>query len=189
VLVSACLPPLRLAPGPGLQYLGVHPFRIRDVAAGERHVFADLDGSRIRRLLLLQFEGYLDGVSGNYHYRTTNPVQLGGEIYNQNVYLFDAGADPAPEGLATRTFIRERGLEWPREQMMSRFVRVVDRARRHELIIFYSESISDAGYTLAQIAEDGDVLPAFRHVADSLTARSLRAFKAFPADGPASCAP
>jgi hypothetical protein len=31
------------------------------VAAGERHVFVDTDGSRVQRLLLLQFEGFLDG--------------------------------------------------------------------------------------------------------------------------------
>lgn len=45
--------------------------------------------------------------------------------------------------------------------MMSRFVRTVDPERRHELILFYNESVADAGYTLATISEDGGIRPAF----------------------------
>jgi hypothetical protein len=174
VLVSRCLPPLRFQAGPGFWYLGAHPFRIRNLAAGERHVFADTAGGRVRRLLLLQFEGYLEGVEGSYNYRTTNPVHLGGETYNQNLYFFDAGTDLAPEGAATRAFLDRQKLSWPREQMMSRFVRVVDAARRNELIIFYLESVADAGYTLAQVAA-------------SLTARSLRAFTVLEPEGIPPC--
>jgi hypothetical protein len=72
------------------------------VAARERHVFVDTDGSRVQRLLLLQFEGFLDGVEASYRYQTTNPVALGGETYNQNVYLISSPGDLAPEGIATR---------------------------------------------------------------------------------------
>jgi hypothetical protein len=42
-------------------------------------------------------------------------VALGGETYNQNVYLFSSPGDLAPEGIATRAFLerevvqRERG--------------------------------------------------------------------------------
>ena len=187
VLVSRCLPPLRFQAGSGFRYLGAHPIRIRDVAGGERHVFADTAGGRVRRLLLLQFEGYLEGVDGNYHYRITKPVRLAGETYNQNVYFFDAASDPAPEGEATRAFLAGQRLTWPREQMMSRLVRVVDSARRNELIIFYLESVADAGYDLTQIAEDGDPRPPFQALADSLTARSLRAFTVLPAVGIPPC--
>jgi hypothetical protein len=73
--------------------------------------------------------------------------------------------------------------------MMSRFVRTVDPERRHELILFYNESVADAGYTLATISEDGGIRPAFRPVADSLTARSLRAFTFLPPDDSPTCEP
>lgn len=188
VLVSTCRPVLRVRPGAGFRYLGSHPFRIRDVAGGERHVFADIDGSRVRRLLLLQFEGFLDGVDDTYNYRITNPVVLGGETYNQNVYLFSSRGDLAPEGVATKAFLERHGLVWPDEQMMSRFVRVVDAARRHELIIFYDENVADAGHTLAEIADDGGIRPAFAPIAESLTARSLRAFTVLPSRDTPSCA-
>jgi hypothetical protein len=189
VLVSTCRPVLRLRADTGFRYLGAHPFRIGDVAAGERHVFADTSGFRARRLLLLQFEGFLDGAEGSYNYRITNPTVLGGETYNQNVYLFSSRGDLAPEGVATRAFLERNGLDWPDEQMMSRFVRTVDPERRHELIIFYIESMADAGYTLAEIGDDGGVRPPYRAVADSLTARSLRAFSILPPGGTPSCAP
>ena len=187
VLVSTCRPVLRLRPDTTFRYLGSHPFRIRELAAGERHVFADLDGRRVRRLLLLQFEGYLDGVDGAYHYRMTNPVTLGGEAYNQNVYLFRSKGDLAPEGIATRAFLERQGLDWPDEQMMSRFVRTVDAARRHELIVFYNENVADAGYHLSDIADDGAIRPEFQSVADALTARSLGAFTILPPTGLPSC--
>ena len=189
VLVSNCLPVLRLQPDSGFRYLGAHPFRIRDVAGGERHVFVDAAGGRVRRLLLLQFEGYLDGVEGGYHYGVTNPVTLGWETYNQNVYLFSSRGDLAPEGIATRAFLERNGLDWQDEQMMSRFVRTVDPARRHELIIFYNENVADAGYRLADISDDGAVRAAFRPVAESLTARSLRGFTILPPDDIPPCAP
>jgi hypothetical protein len=189
VLVSTCRPMLRLSADPGFRYLSAHSFRIRNVAGGERHVFVDTEGRRVRRLLLLQFEGYLDGVEGSYRYGITNPVVLGGETYSQNVYLFSSQGDLAPEGIATRTFLEQHHLEWPDEQMMSRFVRTVDPARRHELIIFYDESVADAGYTLAQIGDDGGVRPPYRAVAESLTARSLRAFTILAPDGKPSCIP
>ena len=149
----------------------------------------DTDGRRVRRLLLLQFEGYRDGVEGSYQYRITNPVLLGGETYNQNVYLFSSRGDLAPEGMATRAFLERHDLDWPDQQMMSRFVRTVNLARRRELIIFYDESMDDAGYTLVQIGDDGGIRPPYRAVAESLTARSLRAFTILPPDGIPSCAP
>ena len=188
VLVSTCLPVLRLRPDITFRYLGSNPFRIRELAAGERHVFADLDGRRVRRLRLLPFEGYLDGVDGAYHYRRTNPVTLDGEAYNQNVYLLSSKGDLAPEGIATRAFLERQGLEWPDEQMMSRFVRTVDAARRHELIVFYNESVAEAGYRLSAIADDGAIRPGFQSVADALTARSLGAFTILPPTGIPSCA-
>ena len=97
------------------------------------------------------------------------------------------GGDLAPEGKATRAFLERHGLDWPDEQMMSRFVRTVDPARRHDLIVFYNESIADAGLRLAVISDEGAIRPAFRQVADSLTARSLRAFSILPADDIPAC--
>lgn len=60
VLICPCRPVLRFRADSGFRYLGAHPFRIRNVAAGERHVFVDTDGSRVPRLPLLQFEGFLE---------------------------------------------------------------------------------------------------------------------------------
>jgi hypothetical protein len=47
----------------------------------------------------------------------------------------------------------------------------------------------DAGHRLAEIADDGAIRPAFRRVADSLTARSLRAFSILLPGDTRPCAP
>jgi hypothetical protein len=184
VFTSASLPPLRMRVGPPWRYLGAHPTRIRDLAGGERHVFVQTEGDEASRLLILQFEGYLPGIPHRYNYRMTNPVRLGGETYNHNTFFYGVAAsargNPGAEVDSTRAFLRRHRLRWPDGQMTSRFVRTVDPDRRHELIIFYSESIAAAGYALEQIAVDGGIRPEFAAVAEALTRRSLESFAVLP---------
>jgi hypothetical protein len=58
ILISSADPALRFRADTGFTYLGKVPIRIDDIAAGERHVFVDAEGQHVRRLLILQFEGY-----------------------------------------------------------------------------------------------------------------------------------
>ncbi len=76
----------------------------------------------------------------------------------------------------TVTFLEREGYQLESEQTVSRFARVVDAARRHELIIFYHENVLDTGHSLAEISEDGGVLPQHTAIAEALTKRSLKRF-------------
>jgi hypothetical protein len=73
-------------------------------------------------------------------------------------------------------FLEREGYQLESEQMVSRFARAVDAARRHELIIFYHENVLDTGHSLAEISEDGGVLRQHAAIAEALTKQSLESF-------------
>ena len=181
VFVSGALPPLRLTPGSGLVYLGAHPFRIGSIAEGERHVFADAADGRVRRLLVLQFEGILPTSTEEYRYRITNPVALGGIPYRHSVHLYRVSDSlrESPEGELALTveFLRRRGLTLPDEQAMARYARVIGEDRTHELLIFYYEDLAGWGKGgLAELAVDEGFRPEAAPLATAFAERARKSF-------------
>ena len=55
---------------PALEYLGSLEFVLYGVADAEQHLFAEIEGDRVRRLLWVQFEGYLDEGRGRLYVLT-----------------------------------------------------------------------------------------------------------------------
>jgi hypothetical protein len=181
VFVSETLPAFRLTPGPGLAYLGAHPFRIGAIAEGERHVFADHAGGVVRRLLVLQFENILPSSTEEYRYRITNPVELGGIPYRHSVHLYRVSDSireaPESELALTVEFLERLGLRLPDEQAMSRYARVIGADRKHELLIFYHESIADWGKGgIETLAVDGAPRPEAAALAAAFAERARRSF-------------
>jgi hypothetical protein len=60
--------------------------------------------------------------------------------------------------------------------MMSRFVRVVDEQRRHEIIIYYVENLRDAGFSIAEYVDEGPASERQTAIEKALTQRSLKSF-------------
>ncbi len=181
VFVSHTLPAFRVTPGPGLVYLGAHPFRIGAVAEGERHVFADHAGGVVRRLLVLQFESILPSSTEEYRYRITNPVELGGVPYRHSVHLYRVSDSlreaPDSELALTVEFLRERGLTLPDEQAMDRYARVIGGDRKHELLIFFHESLADwSRGGVETLAIDGIPRPEAAPLVAALAERAQKSF-------------
>lgn len=180
VLVSTALPALRLRVAPPFHYLGHFEFDLKGIAHVERHVFAETRGRQIRRMIVLQFEGFLPSSTEVYRYPIINPIALGGFPYRHNVYVFNAAeaahSDPGAEPAHMEAFLREQGLTQEEEQIMSRFARIVGDDRRHELIVFYFENLADIGHKLAEVSVNGDLRPEFATLGDSVTQRSLKSF-------------
>lgn len=181
VFFSDTLPRLRLTPGPGLVYLGAHPFRIGAIAEGERHVFADPAGAVVRRLLVLQFESILPSSTEEYRYRITHPVSLGGIPYRHSVHLYRVSDSireaPDSELALTVEFLRERGLTLPDEQAMDRYARVIGADKKHELLIFYHESLADWGRGgVETLAVDGIPRPEAAPLEAAFAERARKSF-------------
>lgn len=179
VFRSSGLPALTLCIGAPFRYLGRHHIRIADIAAGERHVFVDAVRGTVQRLIVLQFEGFLPTSSETYRYGLRTHVRLGDADYNYDTDYFSIAqarrGHPGAEVDSTMAFLTRHSFTLSDALMQIRFYRVVDAAKRHEIILFYYEALSPHGWTLEQVADSGVARPPFRWLDDSLRVRALRA--------------
>jgi hypothetical protein len=172
------MPALEIAVDPAFEYVGILSFILKEIALVERVIFVDRQSSQPTRLFIVQFEGLLDGVDSSYTYPTTNPIRLGNHDYQHGVYIYSNGESvreaPGAESDRTTQYLQDRGYVHDDGLAMSRFARIVDEARKHEVIIFYQETLSSLGLSLEDHAR---LTPeAQRAIADSLTERSLQNF-------------
>lgn len=180
VFTSTYLPALRIEIDEAMTYVGMMDFILKDIARVERYVFVEADvQQRVERMIVFQFEGFLDNNDHYYRYRFTNPDTLGGHVFNHNTWYYDDAAEmarnPGAESERTRAFLEGKGYRLDTELMMSRFVGVVDEEKRNELILFYFENVRDTGFTLAEIAtEGGDIRPEHAALDAALKQRSLQ---------------
>src|ERR1700749_510134 len=150
VLTSTSLPAIRMRFDKGLKYVGSQKFVLYERAQAEQHFFVDADaGGRIRRMYMLQFEGYLPGIDASYSFEAKETVKLGGLDYIVNaesVPNVAAALAQQPESDAARAveFLKGKGYSVGEYVRFQRFVRLVDEAKRNEFIMLYVE---DAGTT------------------------------------------
>ena len=183
-VLSTALPRVRVDIAPAFRFLGRVPFTIRDVAAGERLVFAEIEGTRIRRMFVLQFEGYLPHIDQTYRYDFTNAETIGGLRWRSNAFAYAvpapaAGASAGEAGVM-HEWLRARGYTTPPVQLMYRFLTLGDERRRDELILFYLEGSDDQTW----LADMNSNTPRWRQRAAELEAAARRSFTVSPVPGP-----
>ena len=178
-IISAALPSLEIKVDPAFAFVGDLSFELKEIAFVERFVFADWEASVTKRLFIVQFEGVLPHVNFTYRYGMTNPINLGRHVYSHSVWLYSNAksviADPGAESDRTTQFLQNHGYDVMDARAMSRFARIIDDARRHEVIIFYEENLNSIGLSLNEYAQ----LPPDRQQAfqEALTERSLQSFQ------------
>ena len=178
-IVFESRPRIRVRVADGLRYVGEHPIRIRDVAAGKRIVFAETAGKEIRRMAIAQFEGFLPGVDDIYRYKFDGMPTMGGLPFRENGFASSTRAEmkenPGSEVEATMRFLSEKGLRAPDEWAIYRFVTIGDATRKNEMILFSMEPLAGLGTTYPEVSER---LPA--GMLDGLAARARRVFRIEP---------
>lgn len=128
----------------------------KPIAAGERFLFVDAGPDKsVSRLLIVQFEGFLDNNDQTYNYSFADAEVIGENRYRHNTWFYDsreqAAQNPSGEGARTRAFLAGNGYELEDEHMMSRFVALASADRRNEMIIYYIEMLRcSTGLTLAE---------------------------------------
>jgi hypothetical protein len=148
VLTSTYLPPIRIKFDDKFKYAGTQKFILYERAQVEQFFFVDADtAGRIRRMYFAQFEGYLPAVDAKYDYPVKETVTLGGQTYIVNaesVPNVSAVLKQNPESDAAHaaSFLESKGYRLGESIRFQRFVRLVDDAKRNELILVYVE---DAG--------------------------------------------
>ena len=156
ILTSASLPPIRIRFGKAFKYVGSQQFILYDRAQVEQHFFVDADKQQlIKRMYMVQFEGYLPNISGSYNYPVTKTVSLAGHSYIVDAEVIpnvpaaikqDAQSDVA----RAASFLEGKGYRIGEGIVFQRFVRLVDEAKRSEFILLYVEDLSGAGVDSAE---------------------------------------
>lgn len=195
VLTSTIEPALTFTPSEEFQYVGDFTMTLKDTALAERHHWVSTNNNnQIQKLLIVQFERFLNDVEGEYSFSvpssdisgsnykfTPAPVSLGGIGFIHNTWALDHAANasekPGMEAAATLGLLKEKGYNIDDELIMSRFVQSFGENNRHELIIFYFEPLSVAGRSLKEFPDRGPPSAAYDSYSDAVTTRSLGSFE------------
>ncbi|HEY6660981.1 MAG TPA: hypothetical protein VI031_07555 [Pyrinomonadaceae bacterium] len=145
ILTSTSLPSIRVKFDDRFKYVGTQRFVLYERAQVEQHFFVDADSQRrIKRMYMVQFEGYLPGVDATYNYPVIETVTLGGQTYIVNaesVPNVSAALKQNPQSDAARaaSFLESKGYRMSESIRFQRFVRLVDETKRNEIIFLYIE--------------------------------------------------
>ena len=152
VLTSTSLPPIRIKFDKAFKYVGTQSFILYDRAQVEQHFFVSADKQqRIKRMYMMQFEGYLPKIKATYDYPLTKTVNLGGQTYIVNAESIPnvpAALKQNPQSDVTRaaSFLESKGYHISESIMFQRFVRLVDEGRRNEFILLYVEDTATGAF-------------------------------------------
>lgn len=182
VLTSSRLPPLRIKFDKAFKHAGSQSFTLYDRALAEQHYFVAADKEqRIKRLFIVQFEGYLPGIDATYNYPATKTIELAGQSYIVNAQVVPSVAavlrqNPESDAARAVAFLEGKGYRAGEGVLFQRFVRVVDEARRNEFILLYIEDLSATGMTATDLAEGMRDASRQERILEDLSSRALKAF-------------
>ena len=178
-IVSSEFPKATFEAASGMQYGGTQRFELYGVADAEQHFFVELDGNRIKRLLWIQFEGYLPNNTNTYNYRDET-IEHSGRTWHRRVSVAlvpETEARPESDGAKARAFIKSKGWTISPNVMLERLVWILDSPARHELMVIYMEDLADQGLTAADLNEGGKARDQWTARADAFHQRALASFR------------
>jgi hypothetical protein len=180
-LTSTHLPPIKIKFDKDFKYIGSQSFILYNSAQVEQFLFVDADKGRIKRMFMVQFEGYLPTNTHTYDYKISNTVKLGelDFMYDAMAVNVPAFRKQYPDSDAGRaaSFLESKGYHLEGENIMfQRFVRLVDESRRNELLIIYYENMRGTGLTAADLSENGRAAAQRGKIFDELRKRALESF-------------
>src|SRR6185369_8373624 len=77
IFTSQHTPHIQVSIDPAFSYIGNVQFELKGIASVDRHIFVEAENERIRRMIIFQFEGFLENNARTYNFKLENPVKLG----------------------------------------------------------------------------------------------------------------
>jgi len=144
VFVSKSTPEIRLKFGKKFKFAGSQEFVLYDRANAAQYFFVEAEDKKIKRLFMLQFEGFLPGIEGKYDYDEPNSATVGGIKYfsnSENIPDVEAALKAVPDSDIAKAakFLKDKGFILMNSIKYQRFVRVLGEAKRNEFIMLYVE--------------------------------------------------
>lgn len=156
-IISLALPAATIVVDDSFEYAGAQTFELHEVTTAEQHFFVELDGTRIKRLLYVQFEGFHEGTDNVYSY-SGETVELAGQTWYRGtatVRLPEVEPRPDSDGARARTFLREQGWTLGPEIVSQRLVWLLGDPPRNEVLVFYTEDLADHELSSAELRRGG----------------------------------
>ena len=178
-IISEALPQAVIEVADDLMYAGMQQFVLHDVADCEQHFFVELDGMRIKRLLLIQFEGFIEGVPNTYSYGGELVTHSGQSWYRGTAAVTLPAVEPRPDsdGARGRTFLRDKGWTLGPDIYSQRLVWLLDDPPKNEVIVIYTEDLADHGLTAADVKRGGQDFKRWPALDAMLQERTAASFK------------
>lgn len=183
VLTSAAMPSIRIKFDAALKYMGNQSFTLHGVAQAEQYYFVEADEQRrIKRMFIVQFEGFLPGNDNTYNYPANKTIRLGEHDYGANAATVPNVSatlkqNPDTDAAHAAAFLEGKGYRHGEDVMFQRFIRVVDEAKRHEFILIYIEDLSGSGLTAADLTKGGRAAAQRDRVLQELQDRALKSLE------------
>lgn len=144
-LVSDRMPAVEIDVGADFAYVGRLQFILYGAAQVESFVYIAEDERRDGRLLVIQFEGFLDDNTHTYDYSFAETIALGNRPFHTDQAVVDLVPAPLSDSDIGRVLrlVEAQGYPVPARAIVQRFVYLPDRAKRNELLILYAEPFGD----------------------------------------------
>ncbi len=185
IVYSSDMPRMWIQVSDDFQYVGNLKFTLMNAARVDIYYFAEADGANLKRTFHVQFEGYLPDNNHSYHYPSEERVQL-----NEHEYIFDAAfwnpleyiqQRPDTDVAHGQRLLQEKGYDADgmKDIMRERYVRLLDDAKRTEILLIYAENLALYGLTADNLAEGGKAANEWERLRAEMHERSHHVFKVF----------
>jgi hypothetical protein len=137
IVVSNKNPAIHIKVDTSLHYIGTIESNVDSTAKFQEFVFGNIENGHLGRTFIVHFEHFLTSNFLTFNYPRFRMAIIGKyEYLHQIWYLKDPEIFKIKELSA---LLNEKGLLVEPEWLMNRYVRVVDRNSKNELILFYLE--------------------------------------------------
>jgi hypothetical protein len=158
-IISERDPSIRIELPQAAEYAGADRFVLYGIADCELHAFvASGAHQNLQRLYWVQFEAYLPSKPDLHHtYDSLRHTTIGGLDFYVDTWVRAAGekTTPGSDLEHIQALVRAKGYKLPAGMMSVRLVHLLDKAKRKELMIIYSEDLAPTGFTAADLQPGG----------------------------------
>jgi hypothetical protein len=159
VITSERDPTVRIKLPKSVQYVGADRWILYGIADCELHAFVEADGDKnLQRLYWVQFEGYIPTRPELKHkYDSPRIMTLGGMNFYVDTWVRprNAATERGSDVEHIEALIRAKGYKFPAGMISVRLVHLLDKQKRKELMIIYSEDVAPTGFTTAELLPGG----------------------------------
>ena len=174
-VISESLPKVKVKIDPSFKYLGrVEMDAMQGKAKAEQFIFGEVKEGKLEKAVVVHFEHALPTNDFTFGYPRLKMVKLGNyEFLNQTWAIKDYQLLKNKE---VKALFDSKNLQTEADWLMTRYVRVVDEAKKHELILFYLEAASSVSIPVEDLMEGGKSNDKWQQIAQNLIERSNQAF-------------